>query len=92
MAVREPDSRTGSEFEVAFMSDMSHHHAMAMALTGLVLMAGHHEDLFTLAEDIATSQGQEIRQTDQSPSHWYGLTRPLDSPIMTGPMMPPSGR
>jgi hypothetical protein len=35
------------------MSEMSRHQARAIAMTGPVLTAGNHVDLFTLAENIA---------------------------------------
>jgi uncharacterized protein (DUF305 family) len=50
-------TKSGAEFETAFLSDISHHHAMAVMMTGPVLMGGYHADLFTLAENIAVSQG-----------------------------------
>lgn len=79
---------TGADFEVAFMDTMSRHHAMAVMMTGPVLMGGHHADLMTRAEDIAISQGQEIQQMDQWLQAWYGLQRPLDVPTLPGTSIP----
>lgn len=88
-AMRDLDAKTGGDFDVAFMSAMSHHHAMAVAMAGPVLMGGHHADLFTRAENIVISQGQEIKQMDEWLDTWYGVKRPLEGPV-TGSM--PLGR
>jgi uncharacterized protein (DUF305 family) len=90
MAMQELQSKSGSDFETAFLSAMSHHHAMAIMMTGLVLMGGHHADLFTLAENIAASQAQEIRQMDDWLESWYGIDRPLDGPMMATTMPIPT--
>jgi len=90
--MRDLQSTSGSEFETAFLSEMSHHHAMAIMMAAPVLMGGHHADLFTLAENVVVSQGQEIRQMDEWLGAWYGIERPLDrhmmSPGMPGQMEP----
>ncbi len=85
-AMKDLNNRSGADFEVAFLSAMSHHHAEAIMMTGPVLMGGHHADLFTLAENIAVSQGEEIRQMDQWLQSWYGVQRPLEDPVMAMPM------
>jgi uncharacterized protein (DUF305 family) len=56
-AMQSMQSKSGPEFEVAFMSAMSQHHAMAIMMSAPVLMAVYHRDLFTLAENIVISQG-----------------------------------
>jgi uncharacterized protein (DUF305 family) len=76
-------SKSGSDFETAFLSDMSHHHAMAIMMAGPVLMGADHAELFTLAENIAIGQGQEIKQMDEWLQSWYGFDRPLDRPMMS---------
>lgn len=70
-------SKSGSDFEIAFMSDMSAHHAMAIQMAGPVLMEGHHADLYRLAESIVISQGQEIQQMQTWLNDWYQVPRPL---------------
>jgi len=86
LAMKSLQSNSGPEFEVAFLSDMSQHHAMAITMSGPVLMAGYHHELFTLAENIVISQGQEIRQMDEWLQSWYGLQLPLDGMAMPTPM------
>jgi uncharacterized protein (DUF305 family) len=91
MAMQSLQSMSGSEYEVAFLSDMSQHHGMAIMMSGPVLMAGYHHELFALADSIVISQGQEIGQMDQWLQSWYGLQLPLDTmatPVATATPMP----
>lgn len=71
------ESKTGADFDVEFMSAMAEHHSQAVIMAGAVLAAGHHEDLYTLAENVVISQGLEIRQMDEWLDQWYGVKRPL---------------
>jgi uncharacterized protein (DUF305 family) len=73
----------GPAFDVEFMSAMTDHHAMAIAMAAPVLIHGHHEDLYTLAERIVISQGEEIRQMDEWLQRWYDVRRPLEGPTTT---------
>jgi len=70
-------SKSGRDFDVAFMSGMIDHHAMAVMMAAPILIHGHHAALYTLAEQIIVSQGQEIRQMDEWLDAWYGVTRPV---------------
>lgn len=70
-------AKTGADFDVEFLSAMTDHHAMAVMMAAPVLMRGHHADLYTLAEGIVVTQGQEIRQMDEWLDAWYGVQRPL---------------
>lgn len=70
-------NKSGAEFDVEFMSLMTDHHAMALMMAAMVLIHGHHEDLYTLAEQIVLTQGEEIRQMDQWLSAWYGVRRAI---------------
>jgi uncharacterized protein (DUF305 family) len=83
VGMQDLQSLRGSEFETAFLSEMSHHHSMAVIMAAPVLMGGHHADLFTLAENVVISQGQEIRQMDEWLDAWYGIDRPLDRHMMS---------
>ena len=85
VAMQSLQSTSGPEFEVAFLSDMSQHHAIALMMSAPVLIAVYHRDLFTLAENIVISQGQEIRQMDAWLQSWYGLQLPLDGMAMSVP-------
>ncbi len=70
-------NKTGSEFDVEFMSLMTDHHAMALMMAAMVLVHGHHEDLYTMVEQIVIAQGEEIRQMDQWLNAWYGVRRAI---------------
>lgn len=67
----------GAAFDIEFMSAMTDHHAMAIMMAAPVLMAAHHAYLYTLAENIVISQGEEIRQMDEWLDTWYQVGRPL---------------
>lgn len=69
------EAKSGGDFDIEFMSAMTDHHAMALMMAAPVLIHGHHADLYTLAENIVISQGQEIKQMDQWLDAWYGVKR-----------------
>ena len=91
-AMKDLEAESGPDLEVAFVSAMSHHHAMPIAMTGPVLMGDPHADLFTLPEDIAVSPGKEIRQIDEWLEAWYSVQRPLERPVMSMAMDMSMGR
>jgi uncharacterized protein (DUF305 family) len=70
-------SKSGAEFDIAFMSTMADHHAMAIMMAAPALISGHHEDLYTLAEEMVIAQGEEIQQMDEWLQEWYGVKRPV---------------
>ena len=86
MAMQQLQSKSDSDFEIAFMSDMIHHHGMAIMMTGPVLMAGEHAELYTLAENIAISQCQEVGQMDEWLQAWYGIDHPLGGSTLSSGM------
>jgi uncharacterized protein (DUF305 family) len=86
MAMKSLQSKSGPGFEVAFFTKMSQHHAMAIMMSAPVLMAGSHHDLYTLAENVVISQGQDIRQMNGWLKFWYGLEQPLDAMAMPTPV------
>lgn len=86
LAMQQLQSKSGSDFEIAFLSDMSHHHGMAIMMTGPVLMAGEHAELYALAENIAISQSQEVRQMHEWLQAWYGIDHPQAGPMLTSGM------
>lgn len=69
--------KSGADFEVAFLSDMAKHHAMAIMMASPVLTSGYHADLYRLAVQITLSQGREISQIDDWLNAWYGIPRPV---------------
>lgn len=71
------ETKSGADFDVAFMSAMVDHHAMAVMMAAPVLMQGHHADLYEVANTIVLSQGQEIRQMREWLDAWYGVKRPV---------------
>ena len=75
--MRAMETKTGSDFDVAFMSAMVDHHAMAVMMAAPVLMHGHHADLYKAANTIVLSQGEEIRQMREWLRDWYGVPRPV---------------
>ncbi|MCL5962149.1 MAG: DUF305 domain-containing protein [Chloroflexi bacterium] len=70
------DNKSGADFEVAFMSAMSQHHAIAIQTAAPVLISGSHEDLYKLASQIVISQGQEIAQMEAWLNQWYEVAVP----------------
>ncbi|MEO7908902.1 MAG: DUF305 domain-containing protein [Roseiflexaceae bacterium] len=69
--------KTGQDFDIAFMSHMSEHHAMAVMMASPVLISGYHGDLYKLAAQIVKDQGEEIVQMQNWLETWYGLDRPM---------------
>lgn len=70
------EEKSGRDFEVAFMKAMSQHHAIAVQMAAPVLIGGSHEDLYKLASQVVTSQGQEIAQMQIWLNQWYGVAVP----------------
>jgi uncharacterized protein (DUF305 family) len=75
--MRALETKSGADFDVEFMSAMVDHHAMAVMMAAPVLIGGHHADLYTLAENVVISQGEEIKQLDEWLEAWYGVKRPV---------------
>jgi uncharacterized protein (DUF305 family) len=69
--------KSGTDFDVAFLSMMTDHHGMVFAMTTPVFIGGHHADLYRLAAAIVIGQGQEIRQMQDWLTAWYGIARAL---------------
>lgn len=72
-------TKTGAEFDVAYMSALAEHHAMAVMMASSVLVGGYHGDLYALAARIVRDQGEEIVQLQEWLEQWYGIDRPLRS-------------
>ena len=71
------EEKTGADFDIEFMSAMTDHHAMAIMMAAPVLMNGHHADLLELANNIVSSQGEEIHEMRHWLKDWYGVEQPL---------------
>jgi uncharacterized protein (DUF305 family) len=69
-------TKSGADFDIAYMSMMSEHHAMAAMMATTVLIGGFHGDLYTLASNIVRDQGEEIVQLRDWLRTWYGIPRP----------------
>lgn len=69
---------TGAGIDIAFMTSMIGHHAMAVLMAAPVLMAGYHHELRDLAVRIVTSQGEEIDQLQEWLATWYGVEHPME--------------
>ena len=69
-------SLRGAEFDIAFMSAMIDHHAMALMMAGMVLHDAYHPEMYGLATGIAISQGEEIAQMQRWLAAWYGVDHP----------------
>jgi uncharacterized protein (DUF305 family) len=72
-------TKTGPDFDVAYMSALAEHHAMAVMMASSVLVGGYHGDLYKLAARIVKDQGEEIVQLQEWLEQWYGIDRPLRS-------------
>lgn len=66
---------SGAAFDVEYLSQLADHHGMAISMAAPVLISGHHEDLYNLAQNIVVSQGQEIKTIDAL-LEGYGVKRP----------------
>jgi uncharacterized protein (DUF305 family) len=72
-------TKTGADFDIAYMSALAEHHAMASMMAASVLVGGYHGDLYKLAARIVKDQGEEIVQLQAWLEQWYGIDRPLRS-------------
>lgn len=72
-------TKTGADFDIAYMSALAEHHAMASMMASSVLVGGYHGDLYKLAARIVKDQGEEIVQLQEWLEQWYSIDRPLRS-------------
>ena len=64
---------TGAEFEQAFLMMMPMHHMGASSMAALAPGRATNPELLQLAQNIVTTQGQEIEQMRQWALAWYGF-------------------
>jgi uncharacterized protein (DUF305 family) len=70
--------RSAAKFEVKFMTQMIHHHAMAIEMAQMCLEKAVHAELGSMCADIIASQSREIEQMQSWLSDWYGMTHEPD--------------
>lgn len=71
------ETKTGRDFDIAYMSALAEHHAMASMMASSALIGAYHGDLYKLAARIIKDQGEEIVQLQMWLEQWYGIDRPL---------------
>ena len=67
-------SRSTSNFEINFMTDMIDHHQMAIEMAEICLDKAVHEELRTMCQNIIVTQSAEIQQMQSWLQEWYGIT------------------
>ena len=70
------ESSSGEQFDIAYMSIISEHHAMAVMMSSSALIGSYHGDLYDLAARITRDQGEEIEQLHRWLETWYNVPRP----------------
>ena len=65
-------SKSGEEFEVAFMDEMIIHHQSAIDMARMVPQKTSRPELVKLSNDIITAQTSEIQMMQQWKSQWFG--------------------
>lgn len=67
-------SQSATNFEIDFMTDMIHHHHMAVMTAEMCIARATHSELRSLCESIRTAQMAEIEQMEAWLQDWYGIT------------------
>jgi len=80
------DQLTGDDFDKAFLSQMTMHHAMAVEMARPVVANATHQELKDLAQGIIDAQTKEIAQMRSWAKDWYGMDIP-DPVAMMDQMM-----
>ena len=70
------ESSSGAEFDIAYMSVLSEHHAMAVMMASHALIGSYHGDLYKMAAHTVKDQGEEIEQLRTWLETWYNVPRP----------------
>jgi len=63
--------KEGDAFDREFLNQMIAHHEGAVAMARLALQSAGHSEIKTLAEDIISSQNEEIAKMREWQSVWY---------------------
>ncbi len=93
------DQLSGDEFDKAFLSQMTMHHAMAVMMARPVVANASHQELKDLAQGIINDQTRETAEMRSWAKDWYGIDLPdhvamMDQMMGQGQSMPgmnPSG-
>lgn len=64
-------SKTGDEFDYAFIDEMVLHHEGAIEMAKLALTNANHLELKTMAQEIISAQEKEVNQMRQWQQTWY---------------------
>lgn len=81
-------SKTGDDFDKAFISEMIAHHQGAIDMANLAQQNAKHDEIKNLAKDIVTAQTKEIDEMTSWQSQWgYGSTTTEDSSHNMNDMM-----
>jgi uncharacterized protein (DUF305 family) len=80
------DQLTGDDFDKAFLSQMTMHHAMAVMMARPALAQAVHQETRDLAKAIIDDQTREIAQMRSWAKDWYGMDIP-DHVAMMDQMM-----
>lgn len=70
-------AKSGSDFEVDFMSSLIDHHSQAIVMAAPVLTSAEHSELYPLAQQIVKAQGDDIEKLLKWLDDWYGIKRPM---------------
>lgn len=81
---------TGKDFEITFMQMMIPHHQSAVEMAQMVPGKATHPELVALAQEIVTSQQQEIAQMRGWLKDWYGIANPTITPMAGMDQMMPA--
>ncbi len=66
------ESKTGADFEMAFMDEMIVHHQSAIDMAKLIPSRTNRPELLKLGTDIITAQTSEIQMMRQWLTQWFG--------------------
>jgi uncharacterized protein (DUF305 family) len=80
------DQLTGDDFDKAFLSQMTMHHAMAVEMARPAVAQAAHQETKDLAQSIIDDQTKEIAQMRSWAKDWYGMDIP-DHVAMMDQMM-----
>ena len=66
------DSKSGDDFDKAFITQMIEHHQGAILMAGQAKQKAKHDEIKKMADDIIATQSTEINQMKGWYKNWYG--------------------